>query len=283
MRGSSVALATSTSGSRRGGWSCSTTDSRSRLTDPEYLRSQYADDERLRVRIETHARYSENREPFVPWVLRHVGAQPGQRLLDVGSGPGQFHEHLSGVRVVALDTSLGMLAKVRVPKVQADAQTLPLHDRSFDRVMCNHVLYHVPDIAQALREMRRVLRAGGRVVLTTNASDTMGALFDLYNEAARELGAPEDHTVGLRFSFDDVDLVRAVFPNARIELYRDAFVFPAAAPALAFVASGAASALASEVRASVLERLSQRITAIIARDGVFRVPKTSGCFVAEVT
>lgn len=101
------------------------TDDRSRLTDPAYLRFQYGDDMRLRVRIETHERYSENPEPFVGWVLRHIDARPGQRLLDVGAGPGQYHEHLRGVRVVALDMSSGMLARVRAPKVQADAQASP--------------------------------------------------------------------------------------------------------------------------------------------------------------
>lgn len=53
------------------------TDDRSRLSDPAYLRFQYGDDKRLRVRIETHERYSESPEPFVNWVVRQVDAQPG--------------------------------------------------------------------------------------------------------------------------------------------------------------------------------------------------------------
>lgn len=258
------------------------TDHRTGLTDPAYLRFQYGDDERLRVRIETHERYSENPEPFVSWVLRHVAAQPGQRLLDVGSGPGQYHVHLAGVSVIALDTSPGMLAKVRVPKVQADAQALPFRDGSFDRVMSNHVLYHVPDQRQALREMRRVITPGGRVVITTNASDSLKVLFDLYNEAAREQGAPEESSVGARFSFDDADLVREVFPSARIELYHDAFVFRDIEPVLAYVASAGPSQLPAEVRARVLAGLERRLRPIFERDGVFRVPKTAGCFIAEV-
>lgn len=259
------------------------TDTGSRLTDPAYLRFQYGDADRLRVRIETHERYSENPEPFVSWVLRHVGARPGQRLLDVGSGPGQYHARLDGMRVVALDRSPGMLAKVRVPKVQADAQALPFRDGSFDRVMSNHVLYHVPDQRQALREMRRVSAPGGRAVITTNASDSLTALFALYNEAAREQGAPEESSVGARFSFDDADLVREVFPSVRIELYHDAFVFREVEPVLAYVASAGPSQLPADVRARVLAGLERRLRPIFEQDGVFRVPKTAGCFIAEVT
>ena len=259
------------------------TDDRSRLTDPAYLRFQYGDDERLRVRIETHERYSENPEPFIGWVLRHVAAQPDYLLLDVGSGPGQYHAHLDGVRVVALDKSPGMLAKVRVAKVQADAQALPFRDGSFDRVMSNHILYHVPDQRQALREMRRVSAGRGRVVITTNASDSLKTLFDLYNEVAREHDAPEESSVGARFSFDDADLVREVFPSARIELYHDAFLFREAEPVLAYVASAGPSRLPADVRAPVLAGLERRLRPIFERDGVFRVTKTAGCFIADLT
>lgn len=216
-------------------------------------------------------------------MLRQVDAQPGQRLLDVGSGPGQYHTHLDGVRVVALDTSPGMLAKVRAPKVQADAQSLPFRDGSFDRVMSNHVLYHVPDQRRALREMRRVIAPGGRAVITTNAADSLKTLFDLYNEAAREHNAPEEISVGARFSFDDADLVREIFPAARIELYHDAFVFREAEPVLAYVASGGPSHLPAEIRARVLAGLERRLRAIFEREGVLRVPKTAGCFIADLT
>lgn len=252
-----------------------------RLTDPDYLRLQYGDDERLRIRIATHERYSENPQAFVPWVVERVAAAPGQLLLDVGSGPGQYHGLFRGVRIVAVDISPGMLAKVRVERVRADAQALPFRDAAFDRVMANHVLFHVADQALALRELRRVLRPGGRAVIATNASGSLARLFDLYNDSAREVGVAEDSFRGAFFSFDQAPLVREVFPDARIELYRDAFVFRDVEPVIAYVGSGRPSALPAPQRAEVLRRLEVRVRAIIEREGVFRVPKTAGCFVAE--
>ena len=252
-----------------------------RLVDPDYLRLQYSDDERLRTRIETHRRYSERSDDFHRWLLERLDARPGTRVLDVGSGPGAYHDRLTHARLVALDLSAGMLAKVRVPKVRADAQALPFPDHAFDRVLCAYVLFHVPDIRRALGELRRVVRRGGRVVIATNSRTTMHPLFELQREVARELGLPEEQTVGARFGLEDADLVHKIFPAARMEVFDDAFRFPAADPVLAYVATMAVGTWPAHKRAAFLGRLRDRIAAIIARDGVFRVPKRSGCFVAD--
>lgn len=131
--------------------------------------------------------------------------------------------------------------------------------------------------------MRRVSAPGGRAVITTNAADSLKTLFDLYNEAAREHGAPDESSVGARFSLDDAALVREVFPSARIQLYHDAFVFREAEPVLAYVASAGPSQLSADIRARVLAGLERRLQPIFERDGVFRVPKTAGCFIADLT
>ncbi|HEV8228724.1 MAG TPA: methyltransferase domain-containing protein [Candidatus Limnocylindria bacterium] len=253
-----------------------------RLADRDYLRFQYGDDERLRIRVETHQRYSENPVPFRDWLLAHVDARAGQSLLDVGAGPGDYHDALAHARVFAIDTSPGMLAKVKVPRAQADAQALPFRDAAFDRVMANHMLYHVPDRECALREMRRVSRDGGRVVIASNSRHSMAPLFALTNTIERELGLAPEGTVGLRFSIEDTELVRGIFPRARVEVYEDAFIFREVEPLLRYVATQSIGLRSPEVTAVFLERLSQRVRAVIDREGVFRVPKLSGCFVADL-
>lgn len=254
----------------------------SRLADPDYLRFQYSDDQKLRIRIETHARYSENRLPFRRWLIGVIAARPGQRLLDVGSGSGQFHPDLTDVNVVALDISAGMLRTLTVTAIQADAQHLPFADATFDRVMANHVLYHVPDIPQALEETRRVVRRGGRVVITTNSRTTLRPLFEMTDAVAKELGVEGHQTVALRFSLEDTEAVRSAFPTARVEVYEDAFRFASPEPVLAYVSSMWIEYLDPEQRAEFLRRLEARVRAVIERDGLFRVPKRSGCFVADV-
>lgn len=254
-----------------------------RADDPAYVRYQYADDEKLKIRKETHERYSEG-TGFQQWVLGQVAALSGQSLLDLGSGTGEdYHPLLEDVDIVAMDLSLGMLAKVRISKrVKADAQALPFRDRTFDRVMANHMLYHVPDKVAALREMRRVVRAGGRVVITANSRHSYRILWEIRNAAVAELGLKEHYGVGYWFALEDVELVASVFPEVRVEEVRDAFVFPSAEPVFRYLATGPASVETEGQRQQVFALMRPRIDEIIRREGVFRVPKAAGCFIADI-
>jgi arsenite methyltransferase len=107
-----------------------------------------------------------------------LGAQPGDRVLDVGCGPGFYvTELLEAVgregSVVGLDASADMLAvaaeRVRghtsVKFHKADATSLPIPDASFERAVCVQVLEYVRDVPAALTELYRALRPGGRVLV----------------------------------------------------------------------------------------------------------------------
>jgi ubiquinone/menaquinone biosynthesis C-methylase UbiE len=270
-------------------------------TDPTHLREQYGTSDRLRARIDVHERYSERQIDFYGTVLDHLALQPRLTVLDVGCGNGGYHPKLAerGVSAVAMDQSPGMVRDAHrqaverdlpVRVLQADAQMLPFADAAFDRAMANHMLYHVPDIRAALREMRRVVRPGGRIVLTTNAGDHMERLRALHREACRELGYTPSTPSSHRFSLDHLDLVREVFPNAERYVIPNAFVFrssDAAAAALQHYASATVDTLADRPqdnshRPRLLALVESKIQAIIDRDGRFRVPKDAGCFVATV-
>jgi SAM-dependent methyltransferase len=64
----------------------------------------------------------------------------------------------------------------------------PFGAGSVDRILCTGVLYHVPDCERALREMRRVLRDGGRAVISTSGAYATRRIYELHADAARELG-----------------------------------------------------------------------------------------------
>ncbi len=66
----------------------------------------------------------------------------------------------------------------------ADIRALPFEDESFDGVVANHMLYHVPDRPQALAEIRRVLRSAGRVFATTNGGDHLQEIKAFYERPA---------------------------------------------------------------------------------------------------
>jgi ubiquinone/menaquinone biosynthesis C-methylase UbiE len=73
----------------------------------------------------------------------------------------------------------------------ADVQALPLESASEDVVLATHMLYHVLDIAEAVREIRRVLRPGGVFLAVTNAEDHTRELYELYAAALKALNVDE--------------------------------------------------------------------------------------------
>ncbi len=96
--------------------------------------------------------------------------QPGERVLDLAAGTAVSAVELarSGATVVACDFSLGMLGEGRgrgVPLVAGDALALPFPDAVFDAVTIAFGLRNVADPGQALRELARVTRSGGRLVV----------------------------------------------------------------------------------------------------------------------
>ena len=118
------------------------------------------------------------RSGFFPDSLREVAlnaaaVEVGRTAVDVGAGAGFIAQGLieRGLKVIAVDQSPAMLAELqrRLPAVECrtgEADRLPVEDVSVDYVFANMYLHHVPDPANALREMGRILRPGGVLVLT---------------------------------------------------------------------------------------------------------------------
>lgn len=122
-------------------------------------------------------------------VVDAVAAVPGERVLDLAAGTGTSSEPFAadGALVVPSDFSLGMLAvgKGRRPDlsfVAGDATRLPFADGAFDAVTISFGLRNVVDTDAALREMLRVVRPGGRVVICEFSTPTWAPFRTVYME-----------------------------------------------------------------------------------------------------
>ena len=118
-----------------------------------------------------------------------VDPRPGQRILDLAAGTGTSSAALAetGAYVVASDISLGMLEQGRrqqpaIDFVAGDALALPFPDDTFDAVTISYGLRNVENTEAALREMRRVTRPGGRVVIAEFSTPTNGAFRHVYTD-----------------------------------------------------------------------------------------------------
>ncbi|PRX52828.1 ubiquinone/menaquinone biosynthesis C-methylase UbiE [Nonomuraea fuscirosea] len=129
-------------------------------------------------------------------LLARVAASRGSRLLDVGCGTGVVTAAALaiGAEVTAVDADPGMvtLTARRHPAATvrpAALPELPFADQQFDVIAGNFIINHVPDAAEALRELRRVLRPGGAIGLTWWKSDEMTAT-GVFADAIAAAGVP---------------------------------------------------------------------------------------------
>ncbi len=121
------------------------------------------------------------------------------RVLEVGVGTGRNLEHYPhGVEIVGIDVSEGMLERARrraagrsgVTLLHADAQDLPFADDSFDTAVATCVFCSVADPVRGLRELKRVVRPSGRVLLLEHVrprNPILGKIADLLSPLTRRI------------------------------------------------------------------------------------------------
>lgn len=109
------------------------------------------------------------------------GLGRAERALDVGCGDGRLSAELDAdeltaadVSAVALERARPRLPRARLLELDPDAP-LPLPDAELDLVLCAETIEHVRDVQLLLSEMRRVLRPGGRLALTTPGHLPLGS------------------------------------------------------------------------------------------------------------
>lgn len=129
-------------------------------------------------------------------VARALGEpQPGRRVLDAGCGTGGLMRRLGGWEWTGVDVEPAACALARertgAEIVEASLAALPWAEATFDAVTSVDVLYHIEDDVGALREMVRVLRPGGRVVINVPAYPWLWSYHDEAVHSVRRYGRRE--------------------------------------------------------------------------------------------
>jgi SAM-dependent methyltransferase len=266
---------------------------RPRLNNHRWVAEQYKTPRNLNARVQLHKRFSTNPYAWPHWVFDHLRLAPGMQVLEIGGGPGGLwqenrHRLSPEVEIFFTDQSTGMIAQAisavgdlrQFAFAAADAQALPFAGASFDVVIANHMLYHVPDRKMALAEIRRVLKLTGNFFAATNDHAHMQELRQLaesFLPVSSHLVIPQGISSNERFPFDvATHELSQYFGQLQLHLYQNTLVVTDAGALADYMLSGITAPLPEEVEVQFRHWLSERIRS----DGAINVTSASGLFEA---
>ena len=260
------------------------------VTDRRLLAgSAYNDDRDLAARQSLY-RWQTPRYDLPGMVGKQLSAMRGL-VVDVGCGNGKFIKRLRQDRpdlsLLGLDIAAGILTDVPGPVAVADASRLPLATASADAALALHMLYHVPDIDQTVKELSRVVTSDGLVIVSTNNDRDKAELNDLWVRAAGDvLGVergPSRISLSARFSMEKAPafLGKEVSRVETIELPGTITVSDPE-PVVAHMASYRAWADQHDVPfEATIDRARVILVDHIARHGAFKITCRGGILVCR--
>lgn len=236
--------------------------------------------------------------PWAPLLFALAAPQPGEQVLDLACGTGIVARQAApwvgaDGRIVGLDLNPGMLAVagaaaaregLTIEWQEGRMEALPFADGEFDLVLCQHGLQFSPERPQAVTEMRRVLRDGGRVGIAAWQGLELHSFWATFNEALnRHLGIPalaapfslasseELHGLLADAGFREIVIeprsMPVVFRNPDSFIAMEVDVIAAAIPAAQHLDAEARAALTASISAEMAGPIREQL-----RDGRISIP-----------
>ena len=258
------------------------------INDGATVKKQYQTADKLNTRISIHSKYSTNKQGFGNWITSHYQIRNGASVLELGCGTGDMWIGRGAIinscsRFVLSDFSEGMLSKAKEtlrhqPGIEyrtIDIQDIPFADHTFDVVIANMMLYHVPDLQKGLREAARVLNADGTFYCATYGEHGM-------MEYIRSLfaGCQVQNHVNDHFTLQNGEMkLKSVFSDVQKLLYEDSLEVTDVEDMLDYIYSltgmtDLQKLPRNEVRSVLMKNM---------RDGVLYIPKEYGMFIASMS
>ena len=249
------------------------------------LNQQYSSADNLKARIELHERFSTRNYSWQRWVFDHFNLPAQAHVLELGCGTGKlWAENLdripTGWEITLSDFSAGMLqaTKTQLKKLNHfkfasfDAQAMPYHAASFDAIIANHMLYHLPDRKKGLAEIRRVLKPSGHFFAATNGLAHLQELGDLM---AKFFDHHPHPTHARAFSLENGRTqLEEVFTNVELFLFEGNLHVTEATSVVNYIASY------QNLTESQKNEIIEYVETEIAQQGYFFIRKNTGLFIA---
>ena len=180
------------------------------------MEEQYRDSGKLRARFRIYELFGTRGREWNPWVFEQLELPTRCRVLELGCDPAAlWMKNIDRVpstwRMTLSDLSEGMVREARqnlragarhFSFAVSDAQSVPFHDESFDAVIANDMLYHVPDRQRALAEIRRVLKPHGRLYAATTGTAHLREMEELVQRVRPDATNAQDASHGSPFELE---------------------------------------------------------------------------------
>jgi ubiquinone/menaquinone biosynthesis C-methylase UbiE len=262
-----------------------------RFTDQQYLtQDQYKDASNLDARIAIHQKFSSNPQGWFNWVFDTLIQLPVEaKILELGCGSAEMWKECAsripaGWVITLTDLSDGMLDAAWRNLVplgrnfkfeQMDAQSISYGDKTFDAVIANHMLYHVPDREKAFSEIKRVLKDDGRLIATTVGKSHMHEMYQFLKRVNTNL---RPGMFSNPFTLENgTEQLGKIFSKVEKSQYVDNLQVTEIDPLIAYIRSSIGVTDLSEEK---LGELKKELTAALEKEGKIFITKDSGLFEA---
>lgn len=257
----------------------------SNINETNVVKKQYQNSKNLNMRISIHDKYSTNKMGFGNWIFSNYDIQPGYRILELGCGTGSMwigkNSIIEKSKLILSDFSSGMLETTKtnlsnyknIEYQVIDIQDIPYPDKTFDIVIANMMLYHVPNINKALEEVKRVLKDDGVFYCATYGEH---GIIDYLSKLLFSCGI-EDKT-NKNFTLQNGKLLLEAYFNQVNRLnYEDSLAVTNVDDLIDYIYS-----LTSMTELSQLNK--EKIKSILTNNmenGILNVPKEYGMFICK--
>jgi ubiquinone/menaquinone biosynthesis C-methylase UbiE len=268
----------------------------SKANDTNIVKTQYSSDKNLNARRELHTRFSTNKYGWSKWLFDKYVFTPNCKVIEFGCGNGAlWKENIeripSDVEIVLSDFSEGMVdaSKANLNSVahiksyrMLDIQSIPYEDSSFDVVIANHMLYHVPNRDRAIKEVYRILKPGGVFYASTNGLNHMKGLKSLIQGFDSRIQY-KDFSIAGEFGLENgEEQLRKSFNSVERHIYEDSLKVTEAQPLVDYALSlGGHINIDKIVKETYLNEFYNYINGIIAEESSITILKSSGIFIAK--
>ena len=254
------------------------------------MKNQYINAGNISARINLHNRFSVNKQGWFPWIYEQLCVRDGMKVLEIGCGDGTLWKENKdklpeNIEITLSDTSEGMLRDARrnvgigdhrFRFRHFDCHRIPYEDQSFDLVVAGHVLFYCEDIPQVCREVKRVLKPGGRFVCSTYGSEHMKEVSELVQSFDDRIVLSAEKLYERFGRENGAEIMEQYFTDVHWRTYEDELVIPDPEPLISYILS-----CHGNQSQYILDRYKEFQTYVRKKtEKGFRITKDAGVFIA---